>query len=308
MASLQAYLNKNYLSEGDKKKKKRKRTKDETSAGGLAIVDEDEAGWTQAQSTTKKKRDKNGPVVENVRSAEFRPAKNAWEVIREGENQQQEDGQDGQDEQPVIVESTTTPTVRSGLRTGAEVKADIEASKKAERARLEALDPLQSGQGAETIYRDESGQKIDVVAQRNEMKRRRQVAMEEEQKKMEWGKGLVQRDEAEKRKANLEAEASRPLARYKEDVDLNNELKERDRWNDPAAQFLTKKKSKEGRKKTTKPMYRGPAPPPNRYGIPPGYRWDGVDRSNGFERDYFSRKNLQSARMTEAHMWSTEDM
>jgi hypothetical protein len=56
------------------------------------------------------------------------------------------------------------------------------------------------------------------------------------------------------------------------------------------------------------PIYKGPLPPPNRYGIRPGYRWDGVDRSNGFEKKIYAQIAAKKARETDAYKWSTEDM
>jgi pre-mRNA-splicing factor CWC26 len=85
---------------------------------------------------------------------------------------------------------------------------------------------------------------------------------------------------------------------------MNEELKEQDRWNDPAAQFVTKKKK--GKSVTGKPLYQGSFPP-NRYGIRPGYRWDGVDRGNGFEKQWFAARNKKKDREDLEYAWQMDE-
>ena len=55
-------------------------------------------------------------------------------------------------------------------------------------------------------------------------------------------------------------------------------------------------------------MKRGVAPPMNRYNIRPGRHWDGVDRSNGFEKQMFRSFNERSAQEAEARAWAQADM
>ncbi|KAG1762714.1 Pre-mRNA-splicing factor of RES complex-domain-containing protein [Suillus occidentalis] len=187
------------------------------------------------------------------------------------------------DEQPtVFVEEESEQPFTGGLLTSAQLR--------------KALPKPQLKQEELTKEEEEAAQETSA--------RKKREREEKEAKKMEWGKGLVQRQEEDARKRQLEKNKSLPFARRADDKELNEELKAKERWNDPAAAFLTKSRSKGPRK----PEYTGPPPPPNRFGIKPGYRWDGVDRGNGFEKKYFQRHNERKRNTAASYEWSVDDM
>ncbi|CAN7983540.1 unnamed protein product [Ixodes hexagonus] len=121
-----------------------------------------------------------------------------------------------------------------------------------------------------------------------------------------WGKGLAQQEQQTQKLEEHLHEMSKPFSRYEDDADLEKHLKDQEREGDPMLNYIRKKKKKGV--ENNLPKYSGPEPPPNRYGIRPGYRWDGVDRSNGFEKKLVEMRNNKKATDEIAYKWSVEEL
>uniref|UniRef100_A0A2K5QBH1 BUD13 homolog n=1 Tax=Cebus imitator TaxID=2715852 RepID=A0A2K5QBH1_CEBIM len=163
-------------------------------------------------------------------------------------------------------------------------------------------------QYAETVFRDKSGRKRNLKLERLEQRRKAEKDSERDELYAQWGKGLAQSRQQQQNVEDAMKEMQKPLARYIDDEDLDKMLREQEREGDPMANFIKKNKAKENKNKKVRPRYSGPAPPPNRFNIWPGYRWDGVDRSNGFEQKRFARLASKKAVEELAYKWSVEDM
>ncbi|XP_027939973.1 BUD13 homolog [Vigna unguiculata] len=223
------------------------------------------------------------------------------------------------------TQESSNPASKTGLISGKDISDEIEKKKRDDMLRFNQMDPSISGRGAEPVYRD----KIRGVRISKEeyLKSKQKVEEKPKEIEIEWGKGLAQKREAEARLKELELEKEKPFARTRDDPELDKMFKERLRWGDPMA-HLVKKKYPEpvlpnlGENEKMKEsgfvvpqdipnhswLKRGLDAAPNRYGIRPGRHWDGVDRSNGFEKDMFKRTNERQARDREAYLWSVSDM
>ena len=258
----------------------------------------------------------------NTKSAEFRKKKSSnWQQIggsaptnaeqaaadlilaQAAEEAAQARNAEAEEDQPQMLESGA----HAGLQSAEAVTAQLAARKRKEMA--DAAASAKEGSG-ETIYRDASGRIINVSMKRAEARREAEEAERKKQDAIEAMKGDVQQQEKLARQERLKDAKFMTFARGADDEEMNQELKERDRWGDPMAGYGgsrgsagvgQKDKNRAGRK-----VYQG-ASEPNRYGIRPGHRWDGVDRGNGFEREWFKARNQKQNMRDLEYQWQMDE-
>jgi hypothetical protein len=188
---------------------------------------------------------------------------------------------------------------RAGLRLASDFRSD---SKTLNRAQFgDSTHELLEGNRA-TVFRDKSGQVVDAEEQAAaDAVRAERERVEKEQALFQVRTGAAQHLEAQERAERLESLKAKPVSRRIDDADLDRELREQILEGDPMAELMGRSagSQKDATSRTGKPLYTGPPAPPNRFGLTPGYRWDGTDRSNGFEKRWLvadaERRNRAAA-------------
>ena len=193
----------------------------------------------------------------------------------------------------------------SGHKAGLQHYSDFNAaeSKLQQQKHKDAQQMVDKYGMGETVYRDAQGKATDSRPDK------KVVLSEEEQRALNVGR--VQREREQAQAAELQRLSESTFARHRDDDQLEAELKEEIRKDDPMAQYAIKKqasKRKAAGIEDTRPVYKGPPPKPNRFGIRPGYRWDGVDRGNGWEDKLLAKQYSVAQRKEQAYKWSSADM
>ena len=201
--------------------------------------------------------------------------------------------------QPSSSTSSSSSSI-SGLVTASDFQKSHEKQmrKKAkELKRIEADRAIAEARGqgpSGVIHRDGKGNIIDFKKTQRE---REQAKKTEEQL---WTTGKAQREKLMKKFEHMQNMAAAPFAQYSNNEHSTRDgvLRNRNRVDDPMAQFDvdSSSSSSSSSSSTATKKYRGPPGPSNRFGILPGYRWDGVDRGLGFEAKVI--ENLRKNRKT----------
>lgn len=328
MSDLSNYIASRYLVADQKPSSKKRKRKQANASSGLIITDDnDDTAW--GKGTKQDASDEDGPLTISGITAELRKTKKSnWKTVAQGGNAPNQDdnaavadaiiasaaaendaARIADDEMAIVEDSESiikmSDGTHAGLQSAAAVSAQLRRRQQEERDDFERH--RKSAKEEETVYRDATGRRIDISMKREKARRAAAEAEEKERLAKESLKGDVQQENARRRKEELEGAKLMTFARKADDEDMNQELMDQRRWNDPMMQFMAEKDTSRGSKGSKRrPVYSGTAAP-NRYGIKPGYRWDGVDRGNGLEAERFKAINRRERNKGLDYAWQMDE-
>ncbi|QLQ82606.1 hypothetical protein HG537_0H03690 [Torulaspora globosa] len=192
-----------------------------------------------------------------------------------------------------VVSEKGMNKVSSGEHVGLQTLEQLEEQTRIKERRIEKLKDG-SRMNQKTVFRDERGRKIEDYEEHVARETQERDARErlEAKRLADLNMGEIQLYMMENSLSQVPQVAS------------HNKLA----LEDPAALFANQAAGQE----TTRVSFLGrrlydKVCMENRFGIAPGYRWDGVDRSNGFEKKWFAKQQEMNEKKVEKYTLQDDD-
>lgn len=153
----------------------------------------------------------------------------------------------------------------------------------------EVVDQEKAPSVGETVYRDRSGRIIDIEEKKRQIQEEKaKKEMNERQVKDRINTGELNKVQQRKEQEELAQAKTHDVS--KTDEEYNRHMKQKAVFDDPLLAFQEKTNSVQTSTETGRAIYTGGMHPSNRFKIPAGYFWDGIDRSNGFEERLLKKR------------------
>jgi pre-mRNA-splicing factor CWC26 len=244
------------------------------------------------------KKDKRQTIKKRQRSRSLSPSPRKRYTRHDSSSDSEYHSKDRKGKHHSSKKNKNEMKMSSGHQAGLQSSSQFKIKEQEIQRKKKMMKEKEKHNQGETLYRNEHGKRV-TETEHHQQARKEVVDVE-----MDLNTGKIQKQRNEDLYHERELLKQGTFARSINDADQYR--KDIIRKGDPMAAAAAA--SRKGGNITLKKVYKGPQPKPNRFGIQPGYRWDGIDRGNGFEDQVLAMLYGKGWKKEKMYQYSCSDM